>query len=700
LAAARAAWRRRRGRIREAVFQALDLPRHPAGPAAGKPAAGPTRADPPRAVLLGTARRGALVVERLFIEGRPGIWASALVYRKAGTTGPRPAVLHALGHYGPGKRYGPARIFDANLAHLGFVVLVVDCLSLGERRTGPENHHFQGMLHWLVGSSAARVLYGELPRFLDYLQARPDVDAGRIGMVGSSGGGTATLYTAALQERVRAAAVLAAVTRWEHLFRIIGGDPEQYPFDIVRHADFATLLRLVAPRPLLVAAGKRDDLFPPGPARRAVHRARDAYRLLGAPSHLEFARDGAPHGLQPPRRLATYRFFARHLLGRDPAAAGRIREQPGRALPARDPALRTGTPPDSRSLVDAARDRGRGLPSSMGRLHDAASARRRQRRRRASLKAVLQAGRHHPAAARSGRPARGRGGGPRAPRWRPDPGRRSPQWIAARRWRTHRSSPRPRIRRAGFFRAAGLRVPAVWIAPPGEPRVGVVYVTDTGRGGAVHAVALSEAGASVLVPDLAGLGELTPDRRYRYALMRRPGPLYMQDFFGLALLLVLGDSLCALRVVQIRQAVALLRRRVGVPVAVVGQGTESGFHALLAAALFPDSIAGAAALDPLRSLRDELRAARFPAPAVVAHGLLRVADTDTLAALIAPRPLLVIGGRTSPGRPLPPVPAIHFREAQRFYRRLGVPDRLQIRRAVRSRSRHVRAWLGRIAGGR
>ncbi len=647
--------------------RALDWPRSP--DEAGKGAS-----RPPRVQWLGKTRRGELVVERLFIEGRPGIWASALIYRKAGLSGRRPAVLHALGHYGPGKRYGPARILDANLAHLGFVVLVVDCLSLGERRTGPENHHFLGMLHWLVGSNAARVLFGELPRFLDYLQSRSDVDPSRIGMVGSSGGGTGTLFTATLDSRVKAAAVLAAVTRWEHFFRFIGGDPEQYPYDLVRHADFPTLLRLMAPRPLLVAVGQRDDLFPPAPARRAVRRARDAYRLLGVPESLELFRDGAPHGLQPPRRLATYRFFARHLLGRPRSVARRIREHEHRALPAADPALSTGTPPDSRSLVDAARDRGRGAPPALGLPPDAASARRRQGRRRAALRRVLRMERRTKRAPTAWHPVSRRGFS--------DPG------AATRR------AERPPWE-AGVFRAEGLRIPAVWIPPPGKPRLGVVYVTDTGRRGAVEAVALAEAGASVLVPDLAGLGELTPNRRYRYGLARRPGRLFMQDFFGVALLMVLGDSLCALRVAQIQRAAALVRRRTGRPVAVVGQGTESGVYALIAAALDPE-LAGAAALDPLRSLRDELQAARFPAPGLVAHGLLRVADTDILAALVAPRPLLVIGGRTSAGKPQPPVPSLHFQQALRLYQRLGAARQLRIRRAVRSRSRAVRRWLSEI----
>ncbi len=651
-----AKWRRRVPGLRARLARLLDLPT--------------PEASPPAVRHLGVSYRGPLRVERLHIEGRPGIWASALVYRlqrtRSGAPIRRPAVLHVVGHYGPGKRWKPIRIFDANLARQGYVVLVVDQLSLGERRTGPENHHFLGMLSWLVGSNAARTLYGEVPRFLDYLERRPDVDPARIGMVGSSGGGTATLLTAARDERVRAAAALASVTRWEHLFTIIGGDPEQYAYDMVRQADFPTLIRMVAPRPLLVGVGRRDGLFPPGPARAAVRAARDAYRAYGAVTHLVFAEDGMPHGLPAPRRLSTYRFFARFLAGRNAAAIRRLREHPELAVGAADPALFTGTPEDVRSLVDEARERGRDCPRELGPPRDAAQAVALQRRRRAALAERL--------------------------RWSPvDPP--APRWVGVG------GADGPL--HPGRFQAAGLDVPATWITPPaGRGPVAVLYVTDAGRASAVHAVALAEAGATVLAPDLAGRGEMRPSRRYRYALSSRPGRLYREDFHGLALLLTLGDSLCGLRLAQIREAVALLRRRTGRRVAVVGQGTESGVYALLAAALDPTVVA-AAALDPLRSLRDPLDAGRFPPSGLVAQGLLRVADTDEMAALIAPRPLLVVGGRDAYGRPLLPVPGRHFRHARQFFRQLGVPGRLAVRRRVRSRTaalirwyRQVVAWAG------
>ena len=49
----------------------------------------------------------------------------------------------------------------------------------------------------------------------DFLQSRPEVDGERIGMVGISGGGLVTQFTAALDDRIKAACVSGFCSRFE-----------------------------------------------------------------------------------------------------------------------------------------------------------------------------------------------------------------------------------------------------------------------------------------------------------------------------------------------------------------------------------------------------------------------------------------------------------------------------------------------------
>jgi len=642
------AWKDRAPATRAALRRVLDLPRHSPD------------APPPRVIHLGSVHRGNLVVEKLFIEGTAGMWASALVYRPARATGRLPAVLHALGHYGRGKHYRPALIFDANLAARGFVVLSVDALGLGERVVGKEDHHFQGLLHWLVGRSPTREMVGEQIRFVDYLRSRPDVDPRRIGMAGSSGGGTLTLYTTAVDPRIAAASCMAAAADWTWLFRFIGGDPEMYPWDVVRVADYATLLRLAAPRPMLVGVGRKDDMFPPGPARRVVSRARDAYRALGFANRLRLFVDPYPHGLKPGRRRATYRFFQEHLAPGTPSPA--VEEDVSLALFP----VATGRPPATRSLVDGARDGARDLPPPLSPGDTMAQAAAAASRRRRALDLSLA----RPVAMKATR-------------------------LPSRFWSMGGAlAGNPRMDRVEVRPEQGVRLPAVRISARGAARATLIYVSDAGRFSAVHAVALSEAGYNVVVLDLLGLGETTPGHRYRYGL-GRPGALFMQDFFGVAFLNVLGDSLFAMRVSHLRRLVHWLTGQSQLPVGVIGQGTECGVYALTAAALEP-SLAGAAALGPLRSFKREISKGRFPAPGLVAHGILRVADVPDLVSLVAPRPVLVVGGRASDGARERIIPRSDFAVPRAFYSRFGHRGRLQVGTSVSSPRKMLLDWARRL----
>ena len=65
---------------------------------------------------------------------------------------------------------------------------------------------------YLLGTSLARYRIWDGIRGLDYLASRPDVDPAQLGCVGNSGGGTLTAYIAALDPRVKAAAICCYIT--------------------------------------------------------------------------------------------------------------------------------------------------------------------------------------------------------------------------------------------------------------------------------------------------------------------------------------------------------------------------------------------------------------------------------------------------------------------------------------------------------
>ncbi len=617
----RLTWLRLASDIRRRLASSMDLPQRRDQPSA------------PKFLERGTVQGRGFEVQKLWIEGVDGIWASALLYRPH-RPGPLPAVLHILGHYKKGKNRKAARILDANLAAAGIAVLAVDNLSFGDRRLRGrhrlEDNHFIGFWHVLAGSSAARVIYGETFRFVDYLWTRPWVDRRRIGVTGSSGGGTASLYLAALDHRISAASVVAAVSTWDHFGGFRGGDPEQYPAGLVTIADFPTLLALVAPRPLLVAGGARDDLFPAAQGRKAVHLAKRVFAMMGAAQAISFQGDRGPHGYKKARRDATLAFFTKlwtrrtlsHCLSKLALPAGR---------------LHLGRPPSMPTLLDVARQRLAAQEATWS--HVSAS------RKRARIAELV-----------------GLSSGPvpsTAPELALDPrqdflaGLGRPVRLPLDQHRTLpgilMTSPNETGRRKDEARAV---------------RPMVLAVADGGWRRFVTAHVFTNLGMDVLALDLSGWGELWPDQQTAYGLRhtwKRVEQLHgIESFFAAAYLLVSGDSLLALRTRELLSAIHAAKttfpnRRI----ALATQGPISSMLAIVASIVEP-RVEAVLVMDGISSMKRDMARAVRPLPDVTAPGLLALGDAGDLAALTRARIFFWAGAKDGRGRtaPVPHIPRL------------------------------------------
>jgi len=269
----------------------------------------PERGDLNARVVARRRKRG-YVVENVVFESRPGFLVTGNFYLPEGK-GPFPAVLEVHGHYPRGKFEPHVQAIASTLAKAGIAVLAVDKAGYGDRWF---QGHREGVWLPAVGMSLPGLLLWDNVRALDYLQSREEVDASRIGVTGSSGGGNQTMYLAALDERVTAAVPVASAEVFED--QVVSGRCycECVP-GMMRFADASDVLSLIAPRPLLIVSGVHDEVFPVLRARRAYLRVRRAYELLGALDKLAYVEIHAGHGYTGEMRQAAYRWFTRWLKG-------------------------------------------------------------------------------------------------------------------------------------------------------------------------------------------------------------------------------------------------------------------------------------------------------------------------------------------------------------------------------------------------
>jgi cephalosporin-C deacetylase-like acetyl esterase len=289
----------------------------------------PATTGPVNAKLFGSIKDDGFTIENIAYESCPNYWVTANVYVPNGKS-PFPAMIIAPGH-GAGK--SSQYTWSANFAHAGILVLSIDPMGQGERMQhwddelgrskleGSGDHEHANQTALLIGHHVARYWFADGIRGVDYLIARPDVIADRIGTFGCSGGGTAAAYLAAMEPRIRVAAVASYLTSFKELLPGNGPqDAEQtLPNFIADGLDFADWVELTAPRPYAIVAFE-EDFFPIGGAKWTFEEARRIYSLYGMASNLRLIHGQGGHCNLGPVTDQLMAFIMSHLVPGETAA--------------------------------------------------------------------------------------------------------------------------------------------------------------------------------------------------------------------------------------------------------------------------------------------------------------------------------------------------------------------------------------------
>jgi hypothetical protein len=109
----------------------------------------------------------------------------------------------------------------------------------------------------MLGESMIGWRVWDVLRTLDYIATRPELDSGRVGCMGISGGGTTTLFSAALEPRIRAAMVSGYLNTFRDSIGSLAHCVDNYVPGILTWAEMYDVGGFIAPRPLFVSREKR-----------------------------------------------------------------------------------------------------------------------------------------------------------------------------------------------------------------------------------------------------------------------------------------------------------------------------------------------------------------------------------------------------------------------------------------------------------
>ncbi|MBI5687316.1 MAG: acetylxylan esterase [Verrucomicrobia bacterium] len=242
----------------------------------------------------------------------PGVTATALLYLPADAPDrPLPLVILCCGHGKGGKLADGYQRMARHITRRGAMVLCPDNLGQGERVA---MGHADCVKPFACGSSVQGLIVMETMGWLRWALKQPRVDPRRVAAIGNSGGGTLTVFLAALCPELAALSSSGYPSTFDFVAR---KEKKHCHCNILPGAvgqlEMWQLLGSFAPRPLFIFQGDGDPLFPPDLFFHTARKVRQVYRARNAEKAFESRVMTGGHSWDAPRNVALGQFLARHL---------------------------------------------------------------------------------------------------------------------------------------------------------------------------------------------------------------------------------------------------------------------------------------------------------------------------------------------------------------------------------------------------
>ncbi|MFT3750827.1 MAG: alpha/beta fold hydrolase [Agriterribacter sp.] len=224
--------------------------------------------------------------------------------------------------------------YAKELAQRGYVVIAPDYPGFGDLK----DYDFNADRY---ESGTMKSIFNNM-RCIDLLQSLPDVDSGRIGVIGHSLGGHNAIFTGAFDNRLK---VVVSSCGWTLMHDYFNGDtvavqkyggklwpwaqdrymplirdkyhvdPDKMPFD------FDEVIAAIAPRAFFSNSPLNDANFNVSGVKKGIARVSEVYNLLHVPANIQSCYPDGSHDFPLQTRQKSYHFID-SIFGMIPEAKG------------------------------------------------------------------------------------------------------------------------------------------------------------------------------------------------------------------------------------------------------------------------------------------------------------------------------------------------------------------------------------------
>ncbi len=269
----------------------------------------PSERQPLRPITLETRTFPGYSREKIVFDSAPGVSVLAYLLIPNAAQRPSPVMICVPGH-GRGvddivgineqgedrtDKAGYQHDFAIQVAEAGMAALAIEPMGFGCRRD-PINAR-QGLGRkscdpaaggaLLVGATMVGWRVWDVMRTIDYVATRSELDQTRVGCMGISGGGTVTVFSTALDPRIRVALVSGYLNTFRDSIGSLAHCIDNYVPGILNWAEMHDVAGLIAPRPLFVESGEKDNIFPIRASIESFTEVKKIYSVFGAPDLVE-----------------------------------------------------------------------------------------------------------------------------------------------------------------------------------------------------------------------------------------------------------------------------------------------------------------------------------------------------------------------------------------------------------------------------